>query len=199
MRKSNLGKNQTLLTFKKRMDGDQSTSPSPLGYVKYDADHARRLLCRYLILCELLFSHVEHEGFKEYSIGLEPRMRVPSHITMQRDCLKLYEEEKTLSKALLHNKRVCLTTDTWTSIQNLNYMCITAHFIDCDWKLCSTLTLLNERRKWKSPIATKHYYLILDIIRNYKSSSGIFFIYKTTLAKHIRADNKNFYIKQIFT
>jgi hypothetical protein len=23
-------------------------------------------------------------------------------------------------------------TDTWTSIQNLNYMCVTAHFIDCD-------------------------------------------------------------------
>jgi hypothetical protein len=106
--------------------------PSRLGYVKYDADHARRLLCRYLILCELPFSHVEHEGFKEYSTGLEPRMRVPSRIIVQRDCLKLYEEEKTLSKALLHNKRICLTIDTWTYIQNLNYMCITAHFIDCD-------------------------------------------------------------------
>jgi hypothetical protein len=68
LRKSNLGKNQTLLTFKKRMDGDQSTSPSPLRYVKYDVDHSRHLLCRYLILYELLFSHVEHEGFKEFSI-----------------------------------------------------------------------------------------------------------------------------------
>jgi hypothetical protein len=42
---------------------------------------------------------------------------------------------------------------------------------------CSAPTLLNERRKWKSPIAIKHYYLILDIIRDYKSSSGIFFFF----------------------
>jgi hypothetical protein len=55
---------------------------------------------------------------------------------------------------------------------------------------CSAPTLLNERQKWKSPIATKHYYLILDIIRDYKSSSGIFFFFNTTLTKHIRADYK---------
>ena len=36
----------------------------------------------------------------------------------------------------MHNcQRVCLTTDTWTSIQNVNYMVLTAHFIDNDWKL----------------------------------------------------------------
>ena len=30
---------------------------------------------------------------------------------------------------------MCLTTDTWTSIQNLCYMSLTGHFIDDDWKL----------------------------------------------------------------
>ena len=30
---------------------------------------------------------------------------------------------------------VCLTTDTWTSIQNFNYMSLTVHFIDCHWTL----------------------------------------------------------------
>jgi hypothetical protein len=30
---------------------------------------------------------------------------------------------------------VCLTTDTWTSIQNFCYMCLTCHFIDDNWKL----------------------------------------------------------------
>ncbi|CAH9082434.1 unnamed protein product [Cuscuta europaea] len=32
-------------------------------------------------------------------------------------------------------QRVSITTDTWTSIQRINYMCITAHFIDHQWKL----------------------------------------------------------------
>ena len=31
--------------------------------------------------------------------------------------------------------RVCLTMDTRNSIQNLNYMCLTCHFIDDAWKL----------------------------------------------------------------
>lgn len=30
---------------------------------------------------------------------------------------------------------ICFTTDTWTSIQNLCYMCLTAHFIGDNWKL----------------------------------------------------------------
>ena len=36
---------------------------------------------------------------------------------------------------MTNNQRVCLTTDTWISIQNMNYMCVTAHFIDHKWTL----------------------------------------------------------------
>ena len=32
-------------------------------------------------------------------------------------------------------QRVCFTTDLWTSIQNMSYICLTAHFIDKYWKL----------------------------------------------------------------
>lgn len=45
--------------------------------------------------------------------------------------------KKNLLKELLNssNQRVCLTTDTWSSLQRINYMCLTAHYIDSDWKL----------------------------------------------------------------
>ena len=33
------------------------------------------------------------------------------------------------------HQRVSLTTDIWTSIQNISYMVITGHFIDSDWQL----------------------------------------------------------------
>lgn len=36
---------------------------------------------------------------------------------------------------LIRSERVCLTTDTWSSITNLTYMCLTAHWIDKNWKL----------------------------------------------------------------
>jgi hypothetical protein len=41
-------------------------------------------------------------------------------------------------------QRVCLTTDTWTSIQNINYMYITAHFIDPKWTLHKRLLALRQ-------------------------------------------------------
>ena len=31
--------------------------------------------------------------------------------------------------------RVGLTTDTWTSMQQQSYMCVTAHSLDTGWKL----------------------------------------------------------------
>lgn len=44
-----------------------------------------------------------------------------------------YENLKILLKS--SSVRVSLTTDTWTSLQMDNYMCLTAHFIDKDWRL----------------------------------------------------------------
>jgi hypothetical protein len=51
-------------------------------------------------------------------------------LTIWRDCLKIYVVEKEKLKKALKDQRVCLTTDTCTSIQNINYMCLTAHWID---------------------------------------------------------------------
>ena len=66
-----------------------------------------------------------------------PRFKIPSRYTVTRDCLKTHFEERLKLKNFFkeHCQRVSLTTDSWTSIQRLNYMCLTAHFIDDEWKL----------------------------------------------------------------
>lgn len=63
--------------------------------------------------------------------------KVPSRRTLTRDCLGLYCEKKDdLAKFFKENNvRVSLTTDTWTSIQNISYMSVTAHYIDQNWEL----------------------------------------------------------------
>jgi hypothetical protein len=55
---------------------------------------------------------------------------------MMKDCLKLYMRDKNILKNTFFtiDQRVCLTTHTWTLIQNMNYMYITRHFIDTNWK-----------------------------------------------------------------
>jgi len=66
---------------------------------------------------------------------MQPRFDVPSHLTIWRDYLKIYVYEKEKLKKALNDQRLCLTTNTLTSIQNINYMCLTAYWIDEGWNL----------------------------------------------------------------
>ena len=56
---------------------------------------------------------------------------------MTRDCYELYLEEIKLLKKVFKEvrPRVFLTTDTWTSIEKINYLYLTAQFIDRNWIL----------------------------------------------------------------
>ena len=127
-------KKQKTLFFQPKKSGEEG---GKLVASIFSVEACREALCRMVIVNELPFRFVEGKDFRFYSITLELRFEVPSRITVARDCLKLYVGEKQNLRDILHkiSQRVCLTTDTWTSVQNLNYMCLTAHYIDCDWNL----------------------------------------------------------------
>jgi hypothetical protein len=112
------------------------TGSSPT-YLKFDQQVCRDELVKMFVVSELPFRFVENEAFRNFLSVLQPRFYVPSRSTLARDILKLFAEEKgRLKRYMLKNcQRVCFTTDTWTSGQNLNYMSLTAHFIDNNWKL----------------------------------------------------------------
>lgn len=90
-----------------------------------------------IILDELPFSFAENEGFKKFMRTVQPQFHIPSHRTVTRDCYDLYGEIKQNRKKAFKEaqSRICLSTDTWASVQRINYMCLTAHFIDRDWVL----------------------------------------------------------------
>lgn len=104
---------------------------------KFDQDACRKAIAKMIIMDELPFKFVERDGFKLFMAIACPKFRIPSRWTVARDCVELYRIERENLKGLLDNlsQRVWLTTDTWTSIQKINYMCLTAHFIDKNWKL----------------------------------------------------------------
>lgn len=130
--------------MKRESKNKEGPSVGSLKAHEYNYDDCRKALCKYVILDELSFRAIEGEGFRLYSNTLEPRFVVPSRWTIARDCMQLYEEEKTKLKLKLKGQRLCLTTDTWTSIQNINYMCLTAHWIDDDW--CLHKMILNFKQ-----------------------------------------------------
>jgi hypothetical protein len=85
-----------------------------------------------IIVDEMTFMTVEGNGFLNFVKALEPRFKVPSHYTVMKNCLKLYINDKNTLKNtfLITGQRICLTTNTWTLVQNMSYMCVTGHFID---------------------------------------------------------------------
>ncbi|XP_050915051.1 zinc finger BED domain-containing protein RICESLEEPER 2-like [Lathyrus oleraceus] len=103
---------------------------------RFDKKAYRSALLVFVVLDKQPFSAVEGEGFKFYSKVMQPQFTIPSRRTVARDCFQLYLDEKQKLKAFFKSdcNRVALTTDCWTSIQNLNYLTLTAHFVDNEWK-----------------------------------------------------------------
>lgn len=45
------------------------------------------------------------------------------------------EKEKLKHVFTTIKNKVCLTSDLWTACTSEGYICLTAHFVDSDWKL----------------------------------------------------------------
>ncbi|KAL5743189.1 hypothetical protein ACOSP7_029921 [Xanthoceras sorbifolium] len=126
---------QKNLMMQTTMDGYGVTGS--VNTYSFNKEECRRALAEMIIIDELPFRFVENRGFRRFCSLLCPTFEVPSRRTIVRDLYKLYIDEKAILKKMLRESkvRVSLTTDTWTSIKNINYMIVTAHFIDSDWQL----------------------------------------------------------------
>ncbi|KAK3225357.1 hypothetical protein Dsin_005219 [Dipteronia sinensis] len=98
---------------------------SSLGLGIFNKEDTRKALAEMLIADELPFRFVEKRGFRKCG-RIIVRDIFQIYVDMETSLMKQFRESKV---------RVCLTTDTWTSIQNINYMVVTAHFIDEQWHL----------------------------------------------------------------
>lgn len=114
-----------------------------LSIWRFDRDLCRKKLAAMIIKEELPFKYVEGERFKDFIVAIHSRFKIPSRWTISRDCYQLYLDEKVKLCEFFQKSRqiVCITTDTWTSLQQLSYMCIIAHFIDTDWTLHKRLSI----------------------------------------------------------
>ncbi|KAL0005989.1 hypothetical protein SO802_013550 [Lithocarpus litseifolius] len=117
------------------MNGEEGFQLVPTAFT---VEASRKALTEMIIIDGLPFRFVERYGFQKYSTTLQPKLQIrdiPSRQTVARDVIGIYGVGREKLKEALKGCRVCLTMDIWTSIQNLNYMSLTCHFIDDDWKL----------------------------------------------------------------
>ncbi|KAK8998876.1 hypothetical protein V6N11_070057 [Hibiscus sabdariffa] len=121
-----------------------STAGSPSsGFVsalhdgKFDLLKMREGIAHWIVMHEHAFSIVEEEGFNMMLKMGMPQWKSVSRHTIRNDSFKVYEIEKNKLKEKLKNvDRISLTTELWRSKpQKIEYMVLTAHFVNRDWKL----------------------------------------------------------------
>nr|GMD66309.1 zinc finger BED domain-containing protein RICESLEEPER 2-like [Ipomoea batatas] len=113
---------------------------------KVDPMIARKLLVAAVIEHDLPFSFVEYEWFRGLSKYLNPDIPCISRNTLVSDITKLYLKEKERLKQVLANiqNRICLTYDVWTAATTQEFICLTGHFVDENWKLNSKILCFVE-------------------------------------------------------
>lgn len=85
------------------------------------------------------YSVVENDGFQNLINTLEPRYVLPTRKHLSEVVIpNMYEKVKhDVTASLKSAERVAITCDSWTSRATDNYLTITSHHIDQEWRLVS--------------------------------------------------------------
>ena len=112
---------------------------------EYDHEHTRELIAKMIIAHEYSFRMVEHKWFNILMKWMNGNYEFIGRKSIKNECMRVYESEKNqLKRSLKEAESISLTTDLWTSNQNLQYMCLVAHYIDENWVLqCRVLNFID--------------------------------------------------------
>ncbi|KAL5723935.1 hypothetical protein ACHQM5_007268 [Ranunculus cassubicifolius] len=109
---------------------------NPKNFV-FDQAIATREAVRFIINAELAFNMAETPEFVTFSTLLNPQFKPIRSRIVRNVVMKFFEEEKPILQSLLKITpgKVCISANLWTTEEGRGYMCITAHYVDADWKL----------------------------------------------------------------
>lgn len=116
----------------------QTQKSESVGSVNSEYDHAkmREIISHMIMVHELPFDFTEYEFFNLLMRTVNPLYQQITRTTAKGDCWTSYEVEKKRLIGLLKTiDKINITTDMWKSDQKIQYMVLTAHFLDSDWKL----------------------------------------------------------------
>ncbi|WOL01356.1 Zinc finger, BED-type [Canna indica] len=104
---------------------------------RFDMNKMREGIAHWILMHEHPFSTVEEEGFNMMQKRGMIEWEKVSRTTIKKDCVQVYEAEKKKLKGQLKDvNKISLTTDLWRSTnQKIEYMVLTGHFVDANWRL----------------------------------------------------------------
>ena len=103
----------------------------------FDQRRSRFDLARMIILHGYSLAMVEHVGFKVFVKNLQPLFELVNCDRVEADCLEIYMKEKQKVNEVLDKLpgKISLSAEKWASLDNAEYFCLTAHYIDESWQL----------------------------------------------------------------
>ncbi|CAI0419139.1 unnamed protein product [Linum tenue] len=104
------------------LQGNLNKEKFQLTLFNFSQENSRKGLAHAIIKHEYPLSIVEHEGFKSYSMSLNPL--ICGH--EKQDAMELLRKNEGL---------MAITTDMWTSSQKNGFMAVTTLYIDKNWTL----------------------------------------------------------------
>ncbi|XP_050876751.1 zinc finger BED domain-containing protein RICESLEEPER 1-like [Lathyrus oleraceus] len=116
--KESLDPTQKTFVLQQLKKEDGNGYGSVLTSVHFDAETCRKALARMIIIDELPFKFVEGEGFLHFMSVVQPKLSIPSRITIARDCWDLSDHRKKIEKCLeewLIGKVFTITVDNASS------------------------------------------------------------------------------------
>ncbi|XP_044508352.1 zinc finger BED domain-containing protein RICESLEEPER 2-like [Mangifera indica] len=139
MGKQSSSKGQMLLNFQPIEENCPGllTPPIVRSNAKYNHDMIREALAHMILIDELPFSFDEHISFNYFCSILQPLYERIGRKQVKSDCDRVVQAEaKQLKKFFKELRKISVTTDLWKSdAQNIEYMVITAHWVDQEWTL----------------------------------------------------------------
>lgn len=125
-------KKQKVLSFS-TIGSDSVTNASTFTY---DHGKVREAAFHIILYHEYPFMKMEHVLFNKFMRTATPYWKKISRTTTKNDRVSTYDIQKKKLKTLMKNvNRISITIDLWKSGQKIQYMVITAHFVDDDWQL----------------------------------------------------------------
>ncbi|XP_051115044.1 zinc finger BED domain-containing protein RICESLEEPER 1-like [Andrographis paniculata] len=125
------------LKFDQEQKKEETNQNINLGSIKFDQERSRLDLARMIMSHGYPLAMVDHVGFKIFVKNLQPLFEINSNDVVESDCMAIYAKEKEKIYDAIFNLhgRINISVDNWTSPDNSEYVCLTANYVDEDWKL----------------------------------------------------------------
>ena len=154
---------------------------------KFDMKKMRKAVAHWILMYEQPFSIMEEEGFNMMQKCGMLEWEKTSCNTIKKDCMQVCKVEKNKLKALLKTvSKISLMKNLWKlSNLKIDYMVLTSHFINCNWRLQKRVIIFVHIPHPRHDVEIAH--CIFKFLKNWGIENKVFTIYVDNASSNVVA------------